>query len=208
MFGIVAPQHTMQKASYFVMLAGLYRKPSPLTCAPRAVPGDDGGEPTIDAVRGRRAWCPPWSCCTPGPSFGPWARRPGCPAGKFHPRPWPCLILLLGSRRIAVRARVLQSGGIHWDVIVGNPDPPDSECESPDGSSFKMRMSRLGWIYYARRPVFLMLASVLQPLAVKLAKTRAWELQNCSHVRCDGRSHYINHVCDQSAAALALLTSS
>ena len=91
MFGIVAPQHTMQKASYFVMLAGLYRKPSPLTCAPRAVPGDGGGEPSIDAVRGRRAWCPPWSCCTPGPSFGPWARRPGCPAGKFHPRPWPCL---------------------------------------------------------------------------------------------------------------------
>ena len=89
----------VQKVSYFVMLAGLYRKPSPLTCAPRAVPGDGGGEPAIDAVRGRRAWCPPWSCCTPGPSFGPWARRPGCPAGKFHPRPWPCLILLLGSRR-------------------------------------------------------------------------------------------------------------
>ena len=99
MFGNVAPQHTMQKASYFVMLAGLYRKPSPLTCAPRAVPGDGGGGPAIDAVRGidavlgRRAWCPPWSCCTPGPSFGPWARRQGCPAGKFHlPRPWPCLM--------------------------------------------------------------------------------------------------------------------
>ena len=107
----------------------------------------------------------PMEGMTPGPSFGPWARRPGCPAGKFHPRPWPCLILLLGSRRIAVRARVLQSGGIHWDVIVGNPDPPDSERAESNGSSFKMRMSRLGWIYYARRPVFLMLASVLQPLA-------------------------------------------
>ena len=47
MFGIVAPQHTMQKVSYFVMLAGLYRKPSPLTCAQRAVPGDGGGEPAL-----------------------------------------------------------------------------------------------------------------------------------------------------------------
>ena len=73
--------------------------------------------------------------------------------------------------KVAVWARVLQVRWDHWDAIVGNPDPPDSERAESNDSLFKMRMSHLGWIYYARRRVFL-LASALQPLAVAALRVR------------------------------------